>query len=74
MTRMSRSWPRGPCFSPGTGRALSYDMGRNQDDRETSPPAQADEQAADFEAAISERGESSARWTRLMALLEERES
>ena len=48
-------------------------MTRNQDDRETLPPARADEQVADFEAEISERGESSARWDRLMALLAERE-
>jgi hypothetical protein len=47
-------------------------MTRTTADRETVPPtAAADEQAADFEAAISERGESRARWDHLMALLQE---
>jgi hypothetical protein len=47
-------------------------MGRNQDDRETMPPAQADAEAADFEAAISKRGEYRACLDRLLALVEER--
>jgi hypothetical protein len=38
-------------------------------DRETLPPSAPDAEASEFEAAISERGESSARWDRLMALL-----
>jgi hypothetical protein len=43
-------------------------------DRETLPPTSApDRQAADFERDLQERGESSARWDRLMALLAERE-
>lgn len=48
-------------------------MTRNQDDRETLPPTAPDAEAADFEAAVSERGEASARWDRLIRLLEERE-
>ena len=42
-------------------------------DRETLPPAAADQSAAEFEAAISERGESSARWDRLIELLEKQD-
>lgn len=40
--------------------------------RETLPPAAPDAEAADFEREVIERGESSARWDRLMALLQER--
>jgi len=36
---------------------------------ETVPPSAADEQAADFERDVRERGESRARWDRLMDLL-----
>jgi hypothetical protein len=43
-------------------------------DRDTLPPTSApDRQAADFERVVRERGESSARWDRLMELLAERE-
>jgi hypothetical protein len=42
-------------------------------ERETLPPSAPDADAADFEAAISERGEDSVRWDRLMAILAERE-
>jgi len=51
---------------------LSYDMTHRE--RDTLPPTSApDRQAADFERDVQERGESSARWDRLMALLAERE-
>ncbi len=46
-------------------------MGTSRTDRETLPPAAPDAEAADFEAAISERGEARARWDMLMALLQE---
>ncbi len=43
-------------------------------DRDTLPPTSApDRQAADFEREVRERGESRARWDRLLALLAERE-
>jgi hypothetical protein len=43
-------------------------------ERDTLPPTSApDRQAADFERDVRERGEPSARWDRLMALLAERE-
>ncbi len=40
-------------------------------ERDTLPPAKADESVCQFEAAIREMGESKARWCQLMTLLEE---
>lgn len=40
-------------------------------ERSTVPPAKADEKVLRFEQAIRESGESKARWSHLMALLEE---
>jgi hypothetical protein len=40
-----------------------------QAERETLPPTAPDDQAADFERDVRERGEARARWDRLMALL-----
>jgi hypothetical protein len=52
---------------------LSYHM-RIDADRDTLPPTSApDRLAADFEREVRERGESLARWDRLMALLAEQE-
>lgn len=39
-------------------------------ERATIPPSQADDNARRFEQDIREKGESSARWSQLMALLE----
>jgi hypothetical protein len=39
-------------------------------ERATIPPSQADENALNFEQAIREKGESKARWSQLMTLLE----
>jgi hypothetical protein len=51
---------------------LSYDMTRT--DQETLPPSAPDYDVAEFESDVRERGESSARWDRLMVLLAEREA
>ncbi len=40
-------------------------------DRETQPPDAPDAEAVEFEAAISERGESSARLEHVLALFEQ---
>lgn len=45
-------------------------MGTPKTERETLPPSAPDAEAADFEREVRERGEPSARWDRLMALLE----
>ncbi len=43
-------------------------------ERPTTGPTEGDVNAAAFEREIARLGESKARWSRLMALLEERES
>lgn len=54
-------------------RQTVYLIASNMKQADTIPPStDADKRAAEFEAAISERGEDRARWDNWMALLEER--